>query len=49
MAVANTLAYYVTAAISAVKSFRVQAPGEKRTSLLLKIAKCTKKYYNIGL
>jgi len=27
MAVANTLAYYVTAAISAVKSFIVQPPG----------------------
>ncbi len=28
MAVANTLAYYVTATITAVKSFIVQAPGE---------------------
>jgi hypothetical protein len=27
MAVANTLAYYVTATITAVKSFIVQAPG----------------------
>ncbi len=26
--VANTLAYYVTAAITAVKSFVVQAPGK---------------------
>jgi hypothetical protein len=28
MAVANTLAYYVMATITAVKSFIVQAPGE---------------------
>ncbi len=27
MAVANTLAYYITATITAVKSFIVQAPG----------------------
>ncbi len=27
MAVANTLAYYVTATITTVKSFKVQAPG----------------------
>jgi len=30
MAVANTLAYYVTATITAVKSFIVQAPAQKR-------------------
>ncbi len=28
MAVANTIAYYVTATITAVKSFIVQAPGD---------------------
>jgi hypothetical protein len=36
MAVANTLAYYVTATITAVKSFIVQAP------------KVTKKFYKIA-
>jgi hypothetical protein len=35
MAVANTLAYYVTSTITAVKSFIVQAPGSKFFSLLL--------------
>jgi hypothetical protein len=30
MAVANTLAYYDTATITAVKSFIVQDPGERR-------------------
>jgi len=29
MAVANTLAYYDTATITAVKSFIVQAPGQR--------------------
>jgi hypothetical protein len=31
MAVANTLAYYVTATITAVKIFIVQAPGKANT------------------
>ncbi len=30
MVVANTLAYYNTAKITSVKSFIVQAPGEKK-------------------
>jgi hypothetical protein len=30
MAVANTLAYYDTATITAAKSFIVQSPGEER-------------------
>jgi hypothetical protein len=37
MAVANTPAYYVTATITAVKSFIVQAPGYllgERTSII---------------
>ncbi len=33
MAVANTLAYYITATITAVKSFIVQAPGLLRQAL----------------
>ncbi len=33
MAVANTLAYYITATIMAVKSFIVQAPGVDLTKL----------------
>jgi hypothetical protein len=34
MAVANTLAYYLTATITAVKSFIVQAPGPNVSKLL---------------
>jgi hypothetical protein len=33
MAVANTLAYYVTATITAVKNFIVQAPGAKSVEI----------------
>jgi hypothetical protein len=35
MAIANTLAYYVTATITAVKSFIVQAPGQYHIYLVL--------------
>jgi hypothetical protein len=34
MAVANTLAYYVTATITAVKSFIVQAPASLFSTLI---------------
>jgi len=33
MAVANTLAYYITATITAIKSFIVQDPGAFTTNL----------------
>ena len=39
MAVANTLAYYITATIMAVKSFIVQAPGQIRKMRKLKISR----------
>jgi len=36
MEVANTLAYHDTAAITAIKSFKVQIPAEKKSRLLTK-------------
>jgi hypothetical protein len=39
MAVANTLAYYITATITAVKSFIVQAPAVTTTKRFKELAR----------
>jgi hypothetical protein len=39
MAVANTLAYYDTATVTAVKSFIVQAPGHVLEKMMKKFTK----------